>query len=1187
MKSFTLQAKSDSHKADAGPGATPSNELETSGEATTEGDPNQERRKRRKTSLPDNPFKGFGSAPRTSKRPESGNWLRQLQLEAKKSDQHSVDASTCESAGRDTASNDIAPEPLPDSVQPSALQPEPIALASRGGPVDDHMPGADAPQPTTPKKKVLKVTKSGKLVSPLPDLQNSTSPKRKRGRPAKAKPSLIVTIKYGSNRDGQLVMGQIIDDILNSKTTPARRPVTPKKVTPKKVGPVKPIGPPKPTHPFFSGKPTQKEEAQPKETNVDKAAPPPRTPKRSAVTPGKLRAEMRGPRSPEPMPAFGPIGRDNRAMNMHGMKEAPWPQKGFSHVRDDETMEMCASLPITGTEPYLSKPRKLKHSANTISPDEDLIFCLARQLNPSSHQATHVDLGHVRLPTRLLTTGPNLQQRVCKEVKAPLSASDEYEGVHPAIQRIFKDIENSLTPFDKGQCEPQSWVQKYAPIYASDVLQSGKEAIVLRDWLQNLTVMAVHGKADGGQGTTGSEPRKPPKKKRKKLEDDFIIYDDDADDDELMEMSDGEQYGPLDPGSFRLRSLRLPRMSRNKNVIIISGPQGCGKTATVYAVAKELGFEVFEINSGSRRSAKDIQDKVGDMSENHLVNHKRDERKAPQDILPIEDDDDERRRIALEKDIQSGRQGTMTSFFQSKPQTTPKPKPKPKTKEPQPRKAASAAQATLTTTTQKPQKTQKQSLILFEEADVLFEEDQQFWLQVTKLAFQSKRPIIITCNDESLIPAHQLPIGAILRLAPPPVALATDYLLTLAAKEGHLLERKAVSDLYTSKGQDLRASIAELDFWCQMSVGDRKGGLDWIFQRWPPGKDVDEKGRVFRVASEGTYQSGMGMVSHDVSAEADKAGFDKEEELLKEVWADWGVGPAKWRRNGKEMDGTIPHPQSSNTALEDLRRLNHMLDAVSSADIYCRVGLPSYDGEYEEPTDPSLPPISDKERQSYTVDAPFLQVDHISDFSSFDTDMLVQSHLRLQRAYGDNPALRDHTETWHEINGNDEFTQLILQNQPKSQKQQRLQRSDFSAAFDPLADTPTTTLALSSSYQLLASSFDRTFKIIVEDLAPFVRSIVSHELRLEAERIRTSSLLSAGGRSKRSRTTRASRVALEGGTRQEKRRERWFEKDLNRELVMATAGRSWAGLGSMSTEETDGSESKGDGDGDSLVGSQG
>lgn len=96
---------------------------------------------------------------------------------------------------------------------------------------------------------------------------------------------------------------------------------------------------------------------------------------------------------------------------------------------------------------------------------------------------------------------------------------------------------------------------------------------------------------------------------------------------------------------------------------------------------------------------------------------------------------------------------------------------------------------------------------------------------------------------------------------------------------------------------------------------------------------------------------------------------------------------------------------------------------------------------------------------------------------------------------------------------------------------------------------------------LISSTFDRTFSIVTTDLAPYVRSIAAYDLHLEAKRLRASNLLSAGGKGKRVRTTRAARSALEGGRRETTRRERWFA-DLDLTACLKTAGESWAGLGS-------------------------
>jgi hypothetical protein len=210
-----------------------------------------------------------------------------------------------------------------------------------------------------------------------------------------------------------------------------------------------------------------------------------------------------------------------------------------------------------------------------------------------------------------------------------------------------------------------------------------------------------------------------------------------------------------------------------------------------------------------------------------------------------------------------------------------------------------------------PAKKQKQSLILFEEVDVLYKEDTNFWATVYSLIAISKRPIIMTCNDESLVPIVDLTLHAILRFTPPPLDLAVDHMLLIAACEGHVLRREPVKSLYEGRNLDLRASLTDLNFWCQFAVGDVKRGLDWYYPRWSRREDVDEIGNTIRVVSEGTYETGMGWLSQDF-LESDIHHLDIEEEMLHEACDGWHMdvsdGPksrsslARWARKIQSGD---------------------------------------------------------------------------------------------------------------------------------------------------------------------------------------------------------------------------------------------------------------------------------------------
>tara|TARA_R110002003_G_scaffold135_4_gene12519 strand:+ start:4151 stop:7822 length:3672 start_codon:yes stop_codon:yes gene_type:complete len=1113
----------------------------------------QDRRKRRKTESP-------GAADSRQMPVQSLDWHQQLQAEVQG---HTLVQSSPVSDGHQSLQQATTP-PLPTPLAEEAL--ETIAELE---PMNTKI------SEVTPKKQI-KVTKSGKLVSspPKPKPEESSPPKKRRGRkPAKAKLSPTVTIiKYSLDSASRHSIGGRIEAILNGRNAIVERPTIPSK------GPPKPALPPKSTHPFFMGKAGQKTDVGSVKPVTDQRPP---TPRKSAVTPGKLRAEARRDRSPGPMPTFGMSLGVNRVAKQSGLLEAAWPTRETAHVRNTGDDVAQRTRPDAAAELTL-RPRKAKNRAIVLRDNEQVLSRLAVDLAPEmrlDRNTTKHDFAppdDVRLPTRVLTTGPNIQRKVYEYLHVRSSQEGQHvqlpEDMHPAIASLFRDIEHTLTPFDEGRCESQIWAQKYSPTRASHVLQTGTEAAVLKDWLRNLTVMSVGGAHDPLKADL-ADIKRPPKKKRKKVVDDFIVSDDDDDDDEEMV----ELSGPED--NMHMKSIRRPRWTRNKNVIVISGPHGCGKSATVYAVAKELDFEVFEINSSTRRSGKDIQDKVGDMTANHLVNHKRPEALAREEIPSADDVDNERMNTACQKDIDSGRQGTMTTFFKAGPPTKATAKVKPGVQEG--KKVPTKATQGMLPHMQASRKSQKQSLILFEEADILFDEDQQFWAQVTKLAAQSKRPIVITCNDERQIPTQDLPLAAIFRLRPSPTDLAVDYMLALAGREGHILERRAVSALYHSKNLDLRASITELDLWCQMSVGDRKGGLEWMYQRWPPGKDVDDQGRLLRVASEDTYQHGMGWLSHNIFETNNNATFDKEEELLNELWAGWGISSMEWQES-------LPQPSKPNiiSHLEELERLDTLSETLSAADIYCRVDLPSYDCDKLQPVDPTQPPVPEKARLSYTLAAPLVQVEPQIDFLQFDASIYTYTHLLVHRTFSrisssapsclsQGPA----TET--------EYATTLLKTRERLSQTDSLSRHDHAAALDILAAPPDTTSLERASFNLTPSSFDRTFSIITLDLAPYVRSIVAHEQVLESQRIRLSNLLSSGGTGKRARTTRASRVALEGGVRETKRRDRWFDKALNFELVMATAGESWTGMGWKGADEDaeDGTGSL-SGTQDSVVGSQ-
>lgn len=1028
----------------------------------------------------------------------------------------------------------------------------------------------------------------------------------KAGRASRSKQpaSKLVVVHYGESTNLSPEIGQKIDQILQGTETAAslvrKQPTANQKPISRKIAGANPGAAP---HPFFLGKlpakapvvqeslastSEEKGAAYAKESNILNLIGPnfPRKPPSKTPAPG--------------FPGFGGFGTNTaKILKFPGAVEPAWPWRGMTHVRgsgeplnDNQGPNNCLSkLP--------SRVKKSKYQAVEVLADEDVIDALAKELCVSSILKTIRDINIdeypplpecLRPPTRHFLTGIQLQTRVQQELSTPLppvsanddESEDDIQGpglkkaqVHPALSNIFNSMATSLSAFDQSRCETQSWTQKYLPKVAAEVLQTGREALILKEWLQTLTVSSVttvagdrpHSRAPSASRPSAVTGKR--KYKSKKLEG-FVVSSDEEDGD-LDEISEPEDdASPLGSQGTKRTVVRGGKTStkgsgRLANAVVLSGPHGCGKSAAVYAAAKELGFEIFEINSSSRRSGRDILEKVGDMTHNHLVQN-------AQHHTPVEPVDEDAKRIedALEGDIKSGRQGTMNSFF--KPKTSTKVKSKPKKSE-----AASPStdfgSGKIKNAPKAPPKQQKQSLILFEEVDILYDEDKQFWATVIAMIAQSKRPVIITCTDEAAVPVDSLPLHAIIRFAPPPVDLATDYMLLVAATEGHLLRRDAVKSLYESRRLDLRASLAELNFWCQFAVGDMKGGLEWLYPRWPPGKDVDEHGHTIRVVSEGTYETGMGWLSHDF-LESHVPCLEIEEETLHETWAGWhlDIGDAE---KSLDMAAWASKVQSQskgkrhNIAL--LGMYDDFLDAMSAADI-CAGGVFAPDNKVrsygvagytkfrsncsQAQLDASLPELSSKAREDYIIAYNLLEAAPLVNFESTGADISIWMKSRARKYLQIDEHIKHGFEVPVELDRPSESRIIELIRDQSCSPDTSLTRKDFSLAFDPISEPEKGSLYGTGSLE--ASSFDRNFSLIPLDIAPYVRSIVAYDARLQQDRSRLSNLMSEGGRKgKRMRTTRSAMSALEGGARSTTRRDRYFGSGLNTYSVLRTGMQCW------------------------------
>lgn len=1028
----------------------------------------------------------------------------------------------------------------------------------------------------TSPKKLMKVRSDGRLASPKSQPDTDGVQKKRRGRPRKAAEAVnrrLAIIKYGRTDEARISTGQKIQEIQSKPQTlpTSKNPSRPA---------AKPPEPPKATHPFFSGKPMLK--LQPSkdglknttkidaEGNADGQQSRTTSPKRKS--PRKAASNVNGSSWADtgafahPSTLFG----GSRPFAFPGANEPVWPPLGMVHIRPTagrNTRSITRELLSTASEPTITAKLKLKlkQTEVTITESQDVLrrcrslvkLCTAVD---ESSDVGHLQPKHIRIPQRRVLSGHDLQRLYSQRnsfdstqhavpetghldpLRSELHRTDH---IHPALSLLFNRLATSRTAFDRFECEAQDWNHKYAPMKAEEVLQPSNETAILKDWLRSLAVNAVvrgTGKPEDGPRTSKKLSAVPKRKKRKRAEElDGFVISSDEEADEMDELVDGASVDTLQPQDARNQRSLIKTHDATKladgadivekvtNAVILSGPDGCGKTAAVYAVAQELGFEVFEINSGSRRSGKDIFGKVGDMSRNHLVNQSRAGEAGETSVV---DDDASLTDDALKQDIESGRQGTMNAFLQPKEANR-----KPTTTAKRPEKHHNVE-------ARAKQNVQKQSVILLEEVDVLFEDDKQFWATAVELILQSRRPVVMTCTDESLLPLDDLALFGILRFRQPPVELATEYLSLLAANEGHLLSREAVMALYTVKGKDLRASITELQFFCQMAVGDTKGGLEWMLNQTHVDRD---QGTVSeRVISDGTYPKGMGWLDQQSGTTVQEQDIDREIDALTAIRRAWGIDLADNYNflSAEASRSSLPASRADN--FKDLDTFDLVCDALSAADtLLC----PGFRPSLALPLDVSAPEMSEKDRANYTEGTTLLQADALSDYSGISDSIAAALRVFGRRTFfsiAQPPSFHPLDEQYL-TNALPKIIQA--QNGPKP-----VTPETFSSAFRPISKPSRGSQAGKGPF---LSTFESPTSTIATDIAPYVRSIVSYDLRLEEQRKQLELASQTGRDGKRARRTRASRAALEGGTKANTRRERWFPTTTDFGAILRTGGKGW------------------------------
>ncbi|CAK9814031.1 Enhanced level of genomic instability 1, partial [Anthophora plagiata] len=261
-----------------------------------------------------------------------------------------------------------------------------------------------------------------------------------------------------------------------------------------------------------------------------------------------------------------------------------------------------------------------------------------------------IDHSEIKLKTLQKVNKPKIQETLIEIEKRCSNVKKMWDVISVIVEKESSKATSPKTkirkskPFEKkkameyknkeNQFEYYSWPYKYRPKSTQEIVGNEEAAAKLKEWLI------------GWKATFSNE-----------------------------DINSEDEFYSSDSNYSKSRE--------SNHVAVLLGPYGCGKTASVYAVAEEFGYTVLELNASSKRTGKKLLKELEEATKSHRIKKNA---KASVSCNSVLDE------VAPKKILQN-------------------------------------------------------SLILIEDVDIIFEEDEGFISATYQLASNTKRPIVMTCRD--------------------------------------------------------------------------------------------------------------------------------------------------------------------------------------------------------------------------------------------------------------------------------------------------------------------------------------------------------------------------------------------------------------------------------------------------------
>ncbi|KAJ4930455.1 hypothetical protein NE237_000138 [Protea cynaroides] len=263
------------------------------------------------------------------------------------------------------------------------------------------------------------------------------------------------------------------------------------------------------------------------------------------------------------------------------------------------------------------------------------------------------------------------------------------------------------------------------------------------------------------------------------------------DDDECSSQDSDNSWYQIDSDTENLEEGRSL-----KNVLLVTGPVGSGKSSAIYACAREQGFEIIEVSASDCRNGTVLKEKFGEAIESHRFKWtKRNPTRLMKKLTPelftdqqfsetvheFNDEVIELTSSADEEDSSDTKGGSRNVFKIN---------------------GTACRQGA------------KKTLILFEDVDIIFDEDRGFIAAIQQFAKTARCPMILTSNCEEPLLPDNLDRLEVCFAVPSLKELVSHINMVCAAEKLDILP-KLIERIVEFCRRDIRKTIMLLQFWCQ------------------------------------------------------------------------------------------------------------------------------------------------------------------------------------------------------------------------------------------------------------------------------------------------------------------------------------------------------------------------------------